>query len=834
MQKWFIGFVLVWATLFTSVVAGDSPRAVIVFDASGSMWGQINGVTKIEIARDALKNVVKEWNPDVELGLTVYGHRTKGDCNDIESVIPVGKINKNKVISTVMAIKPKGKTPISRSLRKVADELKYTEEKATIILISDGKETCDSDPCGAAKELEKEGIDFVTHVIGFNVDKKTDKQLECIAKATGGEYFSAKDAAALNEAIKVIAKKVEKEEGPIATSLELIAKYKTLGKSSLGISGPKWFVTQNGKSVYDNDDPLNHQPQINLMSGKAHIKMVYDKCTIPMVIERDTELKSKKENKEIFYIDNGTVKITASETEGNKHVKGSYHIYPIIGGEASNDEISWCVSDHSTSCKRELAIGKYLIKASYNQFKREKTFELTSGEVKKVHITFEQTGKVEISASEKEGGKWIEAYHRIFKVVDGVKDDSQLTSFASRKKSAGKDQIAVGKYIVHSEYNEFEKETPFEIKAGEVTKIHVVMGQTGEIEISASEKEGGKWIEAYHRIYKVIDGVKDDSQLTSFASRKKSAGKDQIAVGKYIVHSEYNEFEKETPFEIKADEVTKIHVVMGQTGEIEISASEKEGGKWIEAYHRIFKVVDGVKDDSQLTSFASRKKSAGKDQIAVGKYIVHSEYNEFEKETPFEIKAGETTKVHIIFSPFFIGAKCPNMGSKVSYEIYGSDGRMVFDKKAPCSDTLKVILDDGDYSIEAAIDSGKGEVKFTVGSGKPNKLILDLSNFNHEEEIKADSQDTIVVPVTPKKKEVKIDSTAKSEKIIIAGKKIEIKGISKDDAEKLKNLGAMIGALGGMMQGANNGAENEKQKTDNAEADKEFDDMSKDLDMYTK
>ena len=160
MKKIFLGFVLVFATLFTSVMAEDTPRAVIIFDASGSMWGQIKGVSKIEIARDALKNVVKEWNPDVELGLTVYGHRSKGDCNDIETIIPVGKIDKNRVIKTVMSIKPKGKTPISRSMRKVADEIKYTEEKATIILISDGKETCDPDPCGTAKELEKEGIVF--------------------------------------------------------------------------------------------------------------------------------------------------------------------------------------------------------------------------------------------------------------------------------------------------------------------------------------------------------------------------------------------------------------------------------------------------------------------------------------------------------------------------------------------------------------------------------------------------------------------------------------------------------------------------------------------------
>lgn len=226
----------VWVTLWISVIAADNPRAVIIFDASGSMWGQINGVTKLEIARDALKNVVKEWNPTVELGLTVYGHRKKGDCNDIETVIPVGKIDKSRVIKMVMGIKPKGKTPISRSLRKVAEEIKYTEEKATIILISDGKETCDPDPCGTAKELEAQGIDFVTHVIGFNVDKKTDKQLECIASATGGEYFSAKNAVALNKAMKVIVEKVEVVVPPkpvvkkLKYNLEITASEKEGGK----------------------------------------------------------------------------------------------------------------------------------------------------------------------------------------------------------------------------------------------------------------------------------------------------------------------------------------------------------------------------------------------------------------------------------------------------------------------------------------------------------------------------------------------------------------------------------------------------------------------------
>ena len=274
---------------------------------------------------------------------------------------------------------------------------------------------------------------------------------------------------------------------------------------------------------------------------------------------------------------------------------------------------------------------------------------------------------------------------------------------------------------------------------------------------------------------------------------------------------------------------------MGETGKVAISASEKEGGKWVRAGGSIYH-----EDGDRVTGFGTGKKEPAIEQLPVGKYYLDISYNQFKKEKiPFEIKAGETTKVHVVFSPFLISAKCPNAGSKVSYEIYGSDGRLIFDKKMNCSDTWKVILDDGDYSIEAAIDGGKGEAKFSVGAGKPNKLIIDLSNLNHEEEIKADSpEEVVVVPVTPKKEAAsKVADSQNSEKITIGDKQIEVKGISKEDAEKLKNLGAMLGALGGMMQ-ANKQASGQEQKPDqgakNAEADKEFEEMSKDLDMYTK
>ncbi len=745
---WF-RFVVVWILALSSTIASDNPRAVIIFDASGSMWGQINGVTKIEIARDALKNVVKEWNSDVELGLTVYGHRSKGDCNDIETVIPVGKIDKNRVVSTVMDIKPKGKTPISRSLKKVADEIKYTEEKATIILISDGKETCDPNPCAVAKELEQNGIDFVVHVIGFDVDKKTAQELGCIAAATGGEYFPAKNATALNNAMKTIAKKVEVVE-PKPT--------------------PK---------------------------------------PIPKPV-----VKKLKNN----------IEVSASEKEGGKWVKAYHRIYRAENGQKIDGQLTSVNSTQKDAGKTLLDDGSYMLQSEYNEFKVQTPFEIKAGEVTKLHAVMGQTGTMEISASEEQGGKWVRAYHRIYKVIDGAKEERETAGFSSTKKRVGERQIATGKYIAISEYNEFKVQTPFEIKAGDVTKLQVAMGQTGTIEISASEKEGGKWVKAYYRIYKVIDGVKEDREMKGFSSTKKRVGEAQIATGKYSVKSEYNEFKQNTPFEIKAGEVTKLQVVMGQTGTIEISASEKEGGKWVKAYHRIYKVIDGVKDDRETKGFSSTKKRVGEAQIATGKYIVISEHNRFKKEQSIEIKAGEATKLNVVFGQFLLGAKCSDMQEQVDYEVYASSGQLIYEERAKCSNLVKITLDNGNYTVEAKISSGKKEAKFMVGTEQENKLIVDLTNLNHKEEIEADRQEPLTPLVEPKES---------SGKITLGDKEIEIKGISKKDAEQIEKLGAVLGALGGVMQGSTQEKKAE-QETKNTQADKEFEDMSKNLDMYTK
>lgn len=210
---------LVAALALATPGLAESPQpsqAMLVLDASGSMWGQIQGKPKIEIAREAVDTMLAGW-PGGQLGLMAYGHRRKGDCKDIELLQPVGDFDAAAIRGQVGKLQPRGMTPISDAVRQAAEQLKFTEQKATVILVSDGEETCSADPCALGAELEKLGVDFTAHVVGFDIEEgsRAQAQLQCLAHNTGGQYVAARDAGELGEALGRVAE-AKPAPGPAA------------------------------------------------------------------------------------------------------------------------------------------------------------------------------------------------------------------------------------------------------------------------------------------------------------------------------------------------------------------------------------------------------------------------------------------------------------------------------------------------------------------------------------------------------------------------------------------------------------------------------------------
>lgn len=180
----------------------DTPSPILfIYDASGSMWGQLDSKTKKEIASEVLATSVNNLPENQNIGLVAYGHRTKGDCDDVEFLLNITNNSKEKVKNAVNGINPLGRTPLARSATLAINSLKDSNTKATIILITDGIESCDGNICDVVTKAKADGIDFKLHIVGFGLKEGETEQLKCAATAGGGNYYDASDASGLGDVL---------------------------------------------------------------------------------------------------------------------------------------------------------------------------------------------------------------------------------------------------------------------------------------------------------------------------------------------------------------------------------------------------------------------------------------------------------------------------------------------------------------------------------------------------------------------------------------------------------------------------------------------------------
>jgi Ca2+/Na+ antiporter len=202
-------WLLVALTLTTWGIAAQTEgtrNIAVIFDASGSMNAALGGSTRIEVARTTVIDVVGQLGPSTQTSLWAYGHRLPQDdpaasCQDIEQIIPLSTVDSDVYANTVSGINAIGYTPISNSLQQAANSLPPGENNS-IILISDGEETCSGDPCAVARALVDGGVNLVVNTVGFAADEVTRQQLQCIAQVTGGVYYDAQDADALASSLQ--------------------------------------------------------------------------------------------------------------------------------------------------------------------------------------------------------------------------------------------------------------------------------------------------------------------------------------------------------------------------------------------------------------------------------------------------------------------------------------------------------------------------------------------------------------------------------------------------------------------------------------------------------
>ncbi len=185
---------LLWAG---AAQAQEPARLMLVMDGSGSMWERLEGRPKLEIAREGIGEALRGLTPGREIGLTSFGHRRKGDCGDVELVVPPAAGAAEEVFAVVDSMRFLGKTPLAGAARLAAEALSYEEAPATLLIVTDGGADCAPEACAQARELAEKGAALRIHVASLGRSPEAGAGAACFAEATGGRRFQAQDAAEL-------------------------------------------------------------------------------------------------------------------------------------------------------------------------------------------------------------------------------------------------------------------------------------------------------------------------------------------------------------------------------------------------------------------------------------------------------------------------------------------------------------------------------------------------------------------------------------------------------------------------------------------------------------
>ncbi len=192
----------------TAAVADKQVNLEIVLDASGSMREDFGGQPRLDVAREALSALLDRLPPQVNVALRAYGHRyseadQQRSCQDVELLAPLAPAAPHRLEKELAGLQARGWTALARSLELAAADLPDARDNVnSVVLVTDGEETCGGDPLAVATAI-KQGPSAVTvHVIGLALDGAAREQLRSVAEATGGLYRDAADSAGLLSAVQ--------------------------------------------------------------------------------------------------------------------------------------------------------------------------------------------------------------------------------------------------------------------------------------------------------------------------------------------------------------------------------------------------------------------------------------------------------------------------------------------------------------------------------------------------------------------------------------------------------------------------------------------------------
>lgn len=531
-------------------------KVIIILDASGSMWAQIDGKPKLEIARESLRTVLQSVPADDEIGFMAYGHREKGSCDDIQLIVPPQAGSASAITDAADSLKFLGKTPLTAAVKQAAEALKYTEDKATVVLITDGLETCGGDPCALGKELEASGVDFTADVVGFGLTADEGKQIACLADNTGGKYIQASDEKALQEALveTVAAPAAAPAPAPAPEPAPAPAPAPKAAEVDYNLV-PQAFLKDGGAApttdvyyeVFKDDAKGVGGDNVNYGYNaiKFHIpagNYIVVATSGAAKAEQKVSLTADKTTEVVLNLNAAEISIHARPAPGADVDRNAQISIAYPGGTSDSNygEVKFVVPAGETKVTVKLGAGE-----------ASETMQLVAGQVVDKDMIV-GVGKAKANAFYTQGGEKAETDvgWKVFKAakkLDGTRD--QVTY------AYGPDSqfdLPPGDYVMGVDVQAVSTEQPFSVTVGQMTDVSVILN-AGVLAVDAPGADGFK-------IFEAKKNLQGERKQVTYAYGEKM--QTTLAAGDYVLVTNFttDKADKETPFTVKAGERSELKV----------------------------------------------------------------------------------------------------------------------------------------------------------------------------------------------------------------------------------------------------------------------------------
>lgn len=324
----------------------QTTRILFVFDGSQSMYGRWGNESKLDIASRLLNDLVDSLKSydHLQLALRAYGHQDpvvqgNRNCQDTKLEVPFGPNNHDLIKDKLNSIRPKGTTLIAYSLQKSANDFTPCDNcKNIIILITDGIEECDGDPCMVSMSLQKRGVTLKPFVIGMGLDKAVIEQFNCV-----GNFFDVRNKEEFRNVLGVVI-----SQAMNTTSVQVNLLDKT-GKPTETNVGMTFYDQHTGDIRYHFIHAINHRglPDTLPIDPLGHYRLKVH--TIPPVTKDSIKIQAGIHNIIALDAPQGSLVL---KTIGNNEYKG---LKAIIRMDNSMQTLN--VQDFSH--KEKYIVGRY-------------------------------------------------------------------------------------------------------------------------------------------------------------------------------------------------------------------------------------------------------------------------------------------------------------------------------------------------------------------------------------------------------------------------------------------------------------------------------------------